>query len=59
MKVPFITLAKAMASGEEQIAKELNDAQGQEVDLGGYYRPDPEKVIRATRPSHTLYAAFS
>ncbi len=59
MKVPIITLAKARSSGEEQIMKELNDAQGHEVDLGGYYHPDPEKVIRATRPSLTLNAAFS
>jgi isocitrate dehydrogenase len=55
----FIPLAKALASGEEQIVKELNDAQGQEVDLGGYYHPDPEKVKRAMRPSSTLNVAFS
>jgi isocitrate dehydrogenase len=54
----FTPLAKALASGEEQIIKELNDAQGQKVDLGGYYHPDPEKVARATRPSPTLNAAF-
>ncbi len=59
MKVPFITLAKALSSGEEQITKELNDAQGHEVDLGGYYHPEPEKVIRATCPSLTLNAVFS
>ena len=55
----FIPLAKAFASGEEQIVKELNAAQGQAVELGGYYHPDPEKVERATRPSATLNAAFS
>jgi isocitrate dehydrogenase len=55
----FIPLAEALATGEEQIIKELNDAQGHEVDLGGYYHPDPEKVQRATRPSSTLNAAFS
>jgi isocitrate dehydrogenase, NADP-dependent, monomeric type len=54
----FIPLAKALASGEEQIIKELNNAQGQKVDLGGYYHPDPEKVAKATRPSLTLNAAF-
>ena len=54
----FTPLAEALSSGEEQIIKELNDAQGQEVDLGGYYHPDPEKVTRATRPSSTLNAAF-
>ena len=55
----FVPLAKVLATGEEQIIKELNDAQGHEVDLGGYYHPDPEKVARATRPSTTLNAAFS
>ncbi len=55
----FSPLAKALASGEEQIIKELNDAQGHEVDLGGYYHPNPEKVAMATRPSPTLNAAFS
>lgn len=54
----FILLANALASGEEQIIKELNAAQGHEVDLGGYYHPDPEKLQRATRPSPTLNAAF-
>ncbi len=57
MKVPFITLVKALSSGKEQIIKELNGAQGHEVDLGGYYHPGPEKVARATRPSHTLNAS--
>jgi len=54
----FTPLAKVLASGEEQIVKELNDAQGQAVDLGGYYHPDPDKVAKAMRPSPTLNAAF-
>ena len=54
----FIPLAKTLDSGAEQIIKELNDAQGKAVDLGGYYHPDPEKVVKATRPSSSLNAAF-
>ncbi|MDP6923915.1 MAG: NADP-dependent isocitrate dehydrogenase [Candidatus Scalindua sp.] len=54
----FTPLAESLAAGEEQIIKELNDAQGNEVDLGGYYHPDPEKVAKATRPSPTLNAAL-
>ena len=54
----FIPLAEALSSGEEQIIKELNDAQGHEVDLGGYYHPNPVKVASSTRPSSTLNAAF-
>ncbi|MCP4254234.1 MAG: NADP-dependent isocitrate dehydrogenase [Candidatus Scalindua sp.] len=55
----FIPLAKALTSGEKQIIKELNEAQGNEVDLGGYYHPNPEKVASTTRPSLTLNSAFS
>ena len=55
----FVPLAKALASGEDQIVKELNDAQGHEVDLGGYYHPEPAKLERAVRASSTLNAAFS
>ncbi len=54
----FIPLAKALEAGEEQIVKELNGTQGQEVDLGGYYHPEPVKVERAMRPSSTLNAAL-
>ena len=54
----FTPLAEALTSGEEQIIKELNDAQGHKVDLGGYYYPDPEKVAKATRPSSTLNTAL-
>ena len=54
----FTPLAEALTSGEEQIIKELNDAQGHEVDLGGYYHPNPEKVTTAIRPSSTLNAAL-
>ena len=33
---------------------ELNDAQGTEIDLGGYYLLDEEKAVSAMRPSETL-----
>lgn len=33
---------------------ELIATQGQPVDIGGYYQPDPEKVTAAMRPSPTL-----
>jgi len=55
----FTPLAEALTSGEAQIIKELNYAQGHEVDLGGYFHPDPEKVTSATRPSPTLNTVFS
>jgi isocitrate dehydrogenase len=37
-----------------QIVKELNDAQGTAIDLGGYYLLNDEKVATAMRPSATL-----
>ena len=33
---------------------ELNAAQGQPVDLGGYYQPDPARTTAAMRPSPTF-----
>jgi isocitrate dehydrogenase len=45
-----------MAENEAKIAGELIAAQGNPVDLGGYYRPDDRKVSSAMRPSRTLNA---
>ena len=39
---------------EEQIVAELAAVQGEPVDLGGYYRPDPARVDAVMRPSATL-----
>ncbi|MFW5826478.1 MAG: NADP-dependent isocitrate dehydrogenase [Alkalispirochaeta sp.] len=36
------------------IVKELEDAQGEPIDIGGYYRPDLEKVTTAMRGSATF-----
>jgi isocitrate dehydrogenase len=36
---------------ETKIVAELNAAQGRPVDIGGYYRPNPELVSRDMRPS--------
>ena len=35
-----------------------NGVQGSPVDIGGYYRPDHEKVAAAMRPSATLNEAL-
>ncbi|CAM3964247.1 NADP-dependent isocitrate dehydrogenase [Janibacter anophelis] len=50
----FAKVAEALRSNEEKITCELIGAQGDAVDLGGYYRPDPEKASAAMRPSATL-----
>ena len=56
LKTRFSAVAEALATNEDQIATELLAAQGQPVDIGGYYRPDPELTERAMRPSPTLNA---
>ena len=50
----FSGLAKSLSDNEEKIVEELNNCQGDRVDMGGYYQPDPEKVEKAMRPSGTL-----
>lgn len=54
LKQIFEKVAKALEENENKIVKELNDAQGSPVDIGGYYKPDPEKTSRAMRPSQTF-----
>ncbi|MDN5724457.1 MAG: NADP-dependent isocitrate dehydrogenase [Propionibacteriales bacterium] len=50
----FAPVAEKLAANEEKITGELLAAQGSAVDLGGYYRPDPDKTYAAMRPSATL-----
>jgi isocitrate dehydrogenase len=55
----FKPLADTLAKNEEQIVGELNEVQGEAVDIGGYYRPDLEKATAAMRPSQTLNEALA
>jgi isocitrate dehydrogenase len=50
----FAPLAQQLAANEETILAELLAAQGEPVDIGGYYQPDVEKTSQAMRPSATL-----
>ena len=52
----FAKIAKDLSENEKKIDGELLAAQGQPVDLGGYYHPDDAKASRAMRPSATLNA---
>jgi isocitrate dehydrogenase len=54
----FEPLARRLAADEAQIVAELAAAQGQQVETGGYYHPDPELVTAAMRPSATFNAAL-
>jgi len=56
LKARFTPVAEQMAAQEAKIVEELNVAQGPSMDVGGYYRPDPELASKAMRPSATLNA---
>ncbi len=50
----FAPVAEALAANETKIVDELNGAQGDPQDVGGYYQPDVERAGQAMRPSPTL-----
>jgi isocitrate dehydrogenase len=54
LKKVFLPIAAALEGSEAAIVKELIDAQGKPIDIGGYYQPDPSKASAALRPSKTL-----
>ena len=47
----FIKLYETLVSSEEKIKEELSNTQGKSIDLGGYYHPDEQLLIKAMRPS--------
>ena len=54
----FAPVAESLAANADRIVGELNAAQGEPVDIGGYYRPDDAKASKAMRPSDTLNAVI-
>lgn len=56
LQAQFAKLAQDLAANETKIIDELNAAQGQPVDIGGYYQPNPTKTEQAMRPSATMNA---
>ena len=50
----FAGIANALAANEATIVEELNAAQGEAVDIAGYYAPDEALASKAMRPSGTL-----
>ncbi|WP_263832787.1 NADP-dependent isocitrate dehydrogenase [Sulfurospirillum oryzae] len=54
----FKPLAETLKANEQKIVGELNAAQGNAVDMGGYYKPNFEKTSKAMRPSATFNAAL-
>ncbi len=56
LKARFGNVAGKLEENEDRISAELLAAQGEPVDLGGYYAPDPGLTAGAMRPSRTLNA---
>jgi len=54
LKARFTPTARDLAEQEARINEELIAAQGQPVDMGGYYHPSFEKTSKAMRPSSTF-----
>ncbi len=55
----FADLAESLAGSEAAITEELLAVQGSPADIGGYYRPDPEKAAAVMRPSKTFNEALA
>ena len=55
----FAPLAKELTTNEQTIVAELQSVQGKAVDIGGYYKPDFDKLDAVMRPSKTLNAALA
>lgn len=54
LKEQFTRIAKEIGENEESILNELNDVQGNPVNIGGYYEPNEELTENAMRPSTTF-----
>ena len=55
----FAPLAKSLTENEQKIVEEFKAVQGKPVDIGGYYKADPEKTRAVLRPSATFNAALA
>jgi len=54
LKEHFKNVSSKLEENEEQINKELIDAQGSSVNIGGYYKPEEDLTSNAMRPSKLL-----
>ncbi|QZO11433.1 NADP-dependent isocitrate dehydrogenase [Pseudoalteromonas piscicida] len=51
LKAKFESVAAELTAKEADIVAALNEAQGQAMDVGGYYQPEDDKAFAAMRPS--------
>ena len=54
LKEKFGKISAQLLENEKTIIAELNEAQGAQVDIGGYYYPSNDLASKAMRPSTTL-----
>ena len=59
LKSIFTGIAKELTENEAAIAAELVAAQGKEVNIEGYYKPNTDLLSKAMRPSKTFNKALS
>ena len=59
LQARFAPLAAKLAESEDAIVTELNEVQGSQMDIGGYFRPDSLQAAAAMRPSETFNAALA
>ncbi len=56
LKEVFTKVANDLKANESKILSEIAAAEGKATEIGGYYKPNPELVEKAMRPSNTLNA---
>ena len=54
LKAKFSSVATELTEKEADIVAALNEAQGQAMDVGGYYQPEDDKAFAAMRPSQVF-----
>ena len=59
LQTKFTGLYNDLSAHEEKIINELNAAQGDPVDIGGYYHPDETLASKEMRPSETFNVALA
>jgi len=59
LKSQFTRIAKELEDSETKIISDFTKCQGQAVDIGGYYHPDPKKVEVVMRPSEIFNAILT
>jgi len=56
LQARFAKVARELVVNEAKILAELTAAQGRPIEIGGYFRPNPELASKAMRPSPTFNA---